>query len=171
MEPANQPQQMGMRQCWRPPSPFSVVFGDRHIRLVTKVRELGVPLDTTFTPSVHCREAGNTARQLFRRSFLDLSNVAFVPLHWAIASPHLAYAMEAKYPKLRADIIQRERVLCLEARLVRGLRHVPYEERLRKLNLVPLERRRRPKPVCTPTDFCKNLAAFDEGVVYFLCVP
>ncbi len=50
--------------------------------------------------------------------------------------------MEAYAPTLRADINQLERVQCPATRLVRGLRYVPYEERLRQLNLFSLERRR-----------------------------
>ncbi len=47
--------------------------------------------------------------------------------------------MEANTPTLRADINQLETVRRFAARLVTGLRHVPYEERLRQLNLLSLK--------------------------------
>ncbi len=50
--------------------------------------------------------------------------------------------MEANALTLRADINQLERVQRLATRLVGVLRHVPYEERLRQLNLFSLDRRR-----------------------------
>ncbi len=95
--------------------------------------------------------------------------------------------MEANAPTLRADINQLERIQRLATRLVRSLRHVPYEERVRKLNLFSLERRAdlilekliltrlnsssaHPEPVYegTPTDYCKGQAVFDEGAVPIL---
>ncbi len=52
------------------------------------------------------------------------------------------YAMETNAPTLRADKKQLERVQRRATRLVIGLRYVPYEERLRQLNLFSVERRR-----------------------------
>ncbi len=117
---------------------------DNRIPQVTDVRDLGVPLDTTITASANCIEAANTARRLLfmvRRFFCEQPNTAFTPIYCALVRPHLEYAMEANAPTLRADINQLERVQRLATRLVRGLRHVPYEDRLRHLNFFSLERR------------------------------
>ncbi len=106
--------------------------------------------------------------------------------------------MEANTPTLGADINQLDSVQLLATRLVRGLRHVPYEERLRQLKLFQLERRclradlilafkifkgevdlsspdlfhRSPKPGYqgTPTDNCKDQAVFGTRAVHFLFV-
>ncbi len=124
---------------------FSAADNDHQSPQVFDVRDLGVPLDKTFTASAHCIEAANTARSflfMVRRSFCELSKTALTPLYCALVRPHLEYAMEANAPTLRADTNQLERVQRLATRLVRGLRHVPYEERLRQLNLFSLERRR-----------------------------
>ncbi len=77
---------------------------------------------------------------LVRRPFCELSKSAFTPLYCALVPPHLEYAMEANAPTLRAGINQLERAQRHATWLVRGLRHVLYEERLRQLNLFSLER-------------------------------
>ncbi len=68
----------------------------------------------------------------------ELSKAGFIPMCCAIARPHLEYAMEASSLNIRSTIDHLERV----QRLVRGLRRVPYKERLRQVNLFSLERRR-----------------------------
>ncbi len=79
---------------------------------------------------------------MVRRSICERSKIAFTPLYCALVRPDVEYAMEANAPTLRADINQQERVQRLATRLVRGLRHVPYEERLHQLNFFLLERKR-----------------------------
>ncbi len=53
MGPTNQLQQMFVPRCWETPFPFSAAGANHQIPQVTDVRDLGVPLDTAFTPSVH----------------------------------------------------------------------------------------------------------------------
>ncbi len=113
---------------------FSAADNGHRIPQVTDVRDLRVPLDTTFTASAHCTEAANTARRLLfmvRRSFCELSKTAFTPLYCALVQPHLEYAMEVNAPTLRVDINHIERVQRLATRLVRGLRYVPTQPLLR----------------------------------------
>ncbi len=129
----------------RSPS-FSAADTGHRIPHFADVRDLGVPLDTTFTASAHCILAANTARRLLflvhLRSFSELSKTAFTPNYGALVRPNLEYAMEDNAPTLRVDTNQFEWVQRLATRPVRNLRHVPYEERLRQLSLFLLERRR-----------------------------
>ncbi len=86
-----------------------------------------------FSPSAQCIEAANKARRLIfmiRRSFQDPSKSAFIPFYGAIVRPHLEYGMSACSPNLAADIHNLERIQRLATRLVTGMRHLPYEERL-----------------------------------------
>ncbi len=122
-----------MGHCWEPLSPVSVFFCGR--------RQLSNPLGyrhpwrfplTRHSPR-QCT-AERVRKQLFmvRRSFPDLFKAAFPPLYCAIVRPHLACAIEAKSPALRADINQMERAQRFVTWLMRGLSYVPYEEKLRQ---------------------------------------
>ncbi len=56
--------------------------------------------------------------------------------------PCLEYGMLACSPNLVADINHLERIQGLATRLATGTRHLPYEERLQRLGLCSLQRRR-----------------------------
>ncbi len=118
---------------------------NQQIPHVTDTRALVLTLDTTFPSSVHCREAANTAKQLLfmiHQSFTELSKAAFIPLDRVIMRPHLGYAMDTNAPALRVDINKLEGVQRLATWIVRVLRLVLYEERLRQFTIFSLERRR-----------------------------
>ncbi len=79
---------------------------------------------------------------MIRRSFQDLSKSAFIPVYAALVRPHLEYGMPACSPNLVPDINHLERTQRLDTRLVTGIHHLPYEERLQRLGLHSLQRQR-----------------------------
>ncbi len=83
--------------------PFSTADTHHRSPQVTDVRDQGVPFDTTFTTSAHCKGAANAARRLLllvRRAFCELSMTAFTPLYCAFVRPHLEYALWVDINKL-----------------------------------------------------------------------
>ncbi len=109
---------------------------DTPIPVCNLVKDLGVQTDNMFSPCVQRTEAANKARRLIfmiKHSFQDLSKSAFIPLYEALVRPHLEHGMPAYSPNLVADINHPERIQRLAKRLVTGMRHLPYEERLQRL--------------------------------------
>ncbi len=68
--------------------------------------------------------------------------MAFIPLYGALARSNLEYGLPACSLNLVADINRLEQIQRLATRLVIGMRHLPYEERLQRLGPHSLRRRR-----------------------------
>ncbi len=65
----------------------------------------------------------------------------FLPLYKAFIRPQLEYAIQTSSPILSRDCQALESVQILAVKFVKGLRHVPYETALQRLQLFSLVRR------------------------------
>ena len=66
----------------------------------------------------------------------------FLPLYKTLVRPHLEYAIQAWCPYYQKDVIKLEKVQRRATKLIPSLAELPYTDRLDKLNLTTLERRR-----------------------------
>ncbi len=122
-----------------------------------------------FSFSAQCTEAANKATRLIfmiRRSFQDLSKSAFILLYGALVRPHLEYGMPACSPILVADINHLERIQRLATRLVTGIRHLAYKERLQRLGLHSLQPRRLQADLITAFKIFKGLLIIDPNLFF-----
>ena len=109
-------------------------------------KDLGVKVDTHLKFRDHAAAAaskGNQILAVIRRSFRRIDKTTLPILYKTLVRPHLEYGNLSWGPFNRADQILLEKVQRRATRLVRSIRHLPYSERLRQLEIPSLYYRRR----------------------------
>ena len=112
---------------------------------IKEERDLGLLVTCDMKVAAHCKKAAakaNAITGLINRHFKRLKRKDFLMLYKSFIRPHLEYSIQAWSPYLKKDIKCLEAVQRRATKLVMGMKKLRYEERLDRLGLTTLEKRR-----------------------------
>ncbi|XP_076069721.1 uncharacterized protein LOC143041598 [Oratosquilla oratoria] len=131
---------------------------------VEEERDLGITVDQRLQLSSHMQAQVSKANRVLgaiKHTFTPMDKIAFLHLYKSLVRPHLEYASVIWFSKLKRDKDALERVQRRVTRLVTGLSHLSYSERLASLQLPTLQFRRHRADLIQAFKIMKNIDQVD----------
>jgi hypothetical protein len=108
-------------------------------------RDLGITITNDMKWHTQIKLAVNKANKamgMLKRTFKNWDVRSFKTLYCSTVRPHLEYASTAWSPYLKQDIKALERVQRQATKIVRTIKHLPYDQRLKAIGITRLSARR-----------------------------
>ena len=104
---------------------------------------------------------------MITRNFTLKTRNIILPLYKTLIRPQLEYGVQFWGTTLWKHAEQMERTQRRVTKLIPEIRNTPYEERLRRLSLIPLEQRRLIGQLNETYKYLKGVNHFDSSVCFF----